>query len=317
MNANAATRIERKPFGKTAAGEPVELFTLHPRRAPRRSRITNLGGHIVVDPGAGPRGQGGRRDARLPGLRRATSATRATSAASSAATRTGSRRAASPSTGRRYTLAVNNGPNSLHGGPTGFQKRLWAPKVVSGPGRRRARADLRQQGRRGGLPRHADREGRLLAAGGRRPRHRLHGHHRRADDRQPHEPRLLQPGRRGRGHDPRPRDADRGRRVHAGRRDAHPDGGDAAGRGHAVRLPEARRDRRADRRRRRAAEGGRGLRPQLRPARQDGRAAPRRARRRAEERPRPRGLHDRARASSSTPATSSTARSSASPASPT
>jgi aldose 1-epimerase len=36
--------------------------------------------------------------------------------------------------GRTYSLAANDGPNSLHGGKVGFDKRVWAAKEVKGAG---------------------------------------------------------------------------------------------------------------------------------------------------------------------------------------
>jgi aldose 1-epimerase len=131
MSTNATTRIERKPFGRTPAGEAVELFTFSRAGAPKVA-ITNLGGHVVSI--LAPDRSGRVADVTL-GYRDFAGYLGDTSYLGSLVGRYANRIAKGRFTldGKTYALALNNGPNSLHGGPTGFQTRVWAPKVVSGP----------------------------------------------------------------------------------------------------------------------------------------------------------------------------------------
>jgi aldose 1-epimerase len=131
MTTDAATRIERKPFGKTPAGESVELFTFTRAGAPTVS-VTNLGGHIVTI--LAPDRAGRVADVTL-GYKDFAGYLADKDYFGSVVGRYANRIAKGRFAldGKTYTLAANNGPNSLHGGPTGFQKRVWTPKVVSGP----------------------------------------------------------------------------------------------------------------------------------------------------------------------------------------
>jgi aldose 1-epimerase len=130
MNANAATRIERRPYGKTASGETVELFTLSRANAPTVA-ITNFGGFIVSI--VAPDRTGARADVTL-GYKDFAGYVGDGSYFGCLVGRYANRIAKAGFTldDKRYTLAANDGPNTLHSGPDGFCRRLWTPDVVAG-----------------------------------------------------------------------------------------------------------------------------------------------------------------------------------------
>ncbi len=130
MQPDARTRIDSEPFGVTPAGETAVLFTLTREGAPT-VRITNQGGHVVAILASDRNG-----DVANVTLGYADFAGYIQSPAFLGALigRFANRIAdgAFALDGKTYTLARNNGKNSLHGGPTGFHSRLWTAKVVSG-----------------------------------------------------------------------------------------------------------------------------------------------------------------------------------------
>ena len=130
MSADAATRIERKPFGTTAAGEAF-LFTLA-REGAATVTVTNQGGFIVSILAADRAGKVA--DVVL-GYKDHAGYVSARDFMGCLVGRYANRIAKGRFVldGKTYSLATNNGPNALHGGPTGFHARLWTPKVVSGP----------------------------------------------------------------------------------------------------------------------------------------------------------------------------------------
>jgi aldose 1-epimerase len=130
MTTQAATRIEKKPFGRTDAGEAF-LFTLSREGSPTVA-ITNQGGFIVSIVAKDRAGKAA--DVTL-GYKGFDGYVKGKDFLGCLVGRYANRIAKGEFTldGKKHTLAKNNGPNALHGGPTGFHSRLWTPKVVGGP----------------------------------------------------------------------------------------------------------------------------------------------------------------------------------------
>lgn len=125
-----AASIVGRPFGKTADGQGVMLFTLTNARG-AEARIMNYGGILVSL--KVPDKNGKLADVVL-GYDKLSDYVKATPYFGALIGRYGNRIANGKFTldGKPYTLAINNPPNSLHGGTKGFDKKVWQAAGAAG-----------------------------------------------------------------------------------------------------------------------------------------------------------------------------------------
>ena len=156
--------------------------------------------------------------------------------------------------GVEYTLPANTPPHHLHGGMKGFDKVVWAARELAG--QEGVELSYRSADGEEGYPGNLDVTVTYTLDDDNRFTDRLRGDHRQADDRQPDESFLLQPGRRGDGRHPRSHHDDQRRHVHARRREPDPDRRVRGCDGHALRLSHSESDRRGATREPSADRGG-------------------------------------------------------------
>ena len=123
--ATGPVRVSRAPFGTLPEGRSAELFTIVNARGVE-IRATNYGGiitHLLTPDRAG------RLDDIVLGYDALDGYVRETPYFGAIVGRYANRIARGRFTldGVPYQLATNNGPNALHGGLRGFDKRLWTP----------------------------------------------------------------------------------------------------------------------------------------------------------------------------------------------
>ena len=165
--------------------------------------------------------------------------------------------------GVTYQLPINNPPNSLHGGTVGFDKHVWAATVIQNHDGVGLKLTYTSPDGDQGYPGTLKSEVVYLLTDRNQIRMDYRATTRQGDDRQPDEPRLLEPRRRGLRIDRRPHPGAQRVPLHAGGSNVDPDRCNRSGRRHADGLHPVDRHRRQDPRWLRAARDRPRLRPQL------------------------------------------------------
>jgi aldose 1-epimerase len=122
--------ISKESFGKTGDGQAVDIYTLRNAKG-SEARITNYGGIVVSLKVPDKQGKFG--DVVL-GYNTLGEYIKETPYFGCLVGRYGNRiaKAKFKLNGKEYTLAANNGPNSLHGGIKGFDKAVWQARAIQG-----------------------------------------------------------------------------------------------------------------------------------------------------------------------------------------
>ena len=130
MSSNKSSTITKADFGKTSEGQAVEIYTLHNSKG-AEARIMTYGG--IVQSLSMPDKNGKFADVVL-GYDNLQGYIDKTPYFGALIGRYGNRIGGAKFTleGNPYTLATNNGPNTLHGGLKGFDKVVWTAKPSVG-----------------------------------------------------------------------------------------------------------------------------------------------------------------------------------------
>lgn len=126
------SNVKKDLFGKLPDGTPIDIYTLS--EGPIEVRVTNYGGYLVSLKVPDRNGKSadivlGFDD--LDGYVN-NNTHKGTAYLGPIVGRYANRIAKGTFTldGRRYSLAINNGPNALHGGPHGFHQVVWKGQVI-------------------------------------------------------------------------------------------------------------------------------------------------------------------------------------------